>query len=362
MRKVLVRGIAALALMVGSPAVAQYSGVYTFGASLEDAGNFQAASNYVDSLPPPAPDLADPTPASMGYFDGRYSDGYSASDLLSLHFMGVPLSETFPYGISAPLPITPAPPPVGTSLCFAYGGAQVLQDMSLRRSLEKQMDAYLAIAGAPDPTALYVVSIGANDMANLLPPAGPVAPGVATPFLTTLVDAIMGQVSRLYSAGANTILLSSGADTGILPTFTGLPDEAARRAATSAFSDEFQTLMQARVGALGLSGQQSLTLFSIQDFTDAVRASPGTYGISNTTQACLAVETPSPSINCSGYLFFDDVHFSATANRAIAAAMIGGLAGSVPEIETWLMMMLGFVGAGRAMRRGERRGALARAC
>jgi len=325
-----------------------YTGLYVFGASLEDPGNVQAASLYVDSLPPPFPDLSDPTPASQGYFQGRFSNGYNFADVLSIALTGAPLSETFPYGLSG-LPIV-APAPTGTSLSFAYGGALAIGDLPLRPSLTTQIDNYLAAKGTVDPGALYVVSIGGNDLGPLMPSTGPVSDSVATPILASVADAIIGQTSRLLSLGATNILVTSVPDGGILPLWNGLPDEAQRFAAGSAFSAELEVMLKDRIALLNLSPDQKITLFGFKDFTDDVLASPALYGFTNVTDACLALHVPSPNIDCSGFLFFDDVHFTAAADQQIAGRILNEL----PEPSTWMIMIGGFAAAPVVLRRRKR--------
>ena len=88
----------AVSLLAGMPAAAgPFSSVIVFGDSLIDSGNVQALSAEVGE--------EDPTPAALGYFEGRFTNGPTYADLLSERLTGSGLSLTFPY------PFPGAPPP-----------------------------------------------------------------------------------------------------------------------------------------------------------------------------------------------------------------------------------------------------------
>jgi hypothetical protein len=72
-------------------------GLYVFGTSIVDAGSTQNALGgpgaipcaFTGSVPP-----CDPAPASFGYFDGRFSQGPNAKDLLNAEIEGRIASAT----------------------------------------------------------------------------------------------------------------------------------------------------------------------------------------------------------------------------------------------------------------------------
>ena len=107
-----------------------YSGVFVFGDSLVDAGNALKLAQWYGGLP--FTDLPDGAPtASLGYFQGRFSDGYNFADLISNKTIGVVTKTIFPYFFEDPwlgIKIAPwASDPNGSNLNFAYGGAQIRQ-------------------------------------------------------------------------------------------------------------------------------------------------------------------------------------------------------------------------------------------
>src|SRR5687768_18601366 len=107
-----------------------YSGFYVFGDSLVDAGNALKLAEFYGDLT--FSELPDGAPsAELGYYEGRFSNGYSFADLLANKAIGSVTEPVFPYGYEDPwlgIPIAPwASDPDGINLNFAYGGAQIRQ-------------------------------------------------------------------------------------------------------------------------------------------------------------------------------------------------------------------------------------------
>jgi phospholipase/lecithinase/hemolysin len=351
--------ITAVFLSLSSTAASaqSYSGIYIFGDSLVDSGNARDAAITINSLPPPFPDVPDPSPPSLGYFDGRFSNGYNFADLLSLAYTGVEPSTTFPYGFPSPLGPIPITQPIGSSLNFAYGGARAIQGPEPVPSLALQVDAYASLRGVADPNALYVITIGGNDLRGLVPSTGLTSPdSLGDAYLGSVASLVAGQTSRLLSLGANNILVTGAPDIGLLPRYLGTADEAARRAAGTDFSMTLDNLLQSQLKQISLQPDDRLTFYSLRDFTNNVLANPSAYGFTNVSQPCLALRTPSPNINCNGFVFFDDIHPTAQVHGLVANSILSTLAGtSVPEPSTWAMMLLGFGFVGGALRSARRR-------
>lgn len=135
-----------------------YSGVFVFGDSLVDSGNALKLAEWYGSLP--LTDLPEGAPtASLGYFLGRFSNGYNFADLLANKTIGSVTKPIFPYNYEDPwigVPIAPfASDPSGNNLNFAYGGAQIRQGQEVVPDLDGQTDAFRdAVDGDADPNAL----------------------------------------------------------------------------------------------------------------------------------------------------------------------------------------------------------------
>ena len=130
----------------------------------------------------PFTDLPEGAPtADEGYFEGRFTNGYTFADLLANKAIGTVTKPIFPYGFEDPwigVPIAPfASDPNGNNLNFAYGGAQVRQGDEVVQDLDSQTDTFRdAVDGDADPGALYIVTMGGNDVRNLANVNGNSAP------------------------------------------------------------------------------------------------------------------------------------------------------------------------------------------
>ena len=107
-----------------------YSGVFVFGDSLVDAGNALKLAQWYGGLP--FTDLPEGAPtAELGYFQGRFSNGFTSPTCSSNKAIGLVTKPVFPYGFEDPwlgIPIAPwTGDPSGNNLNFAYGGAQIRQ-------------------------------------------------------------------------------------------------------------------------------------------------------------------------------------------------------------------------------------------
>ena len=135
-----------------------YTGVYVFGDSLVDAGNALKLALWYGGLP--LTDLPEGAPTSdKGYFLGRFSNGYTFTDLVSNKAIGVVSKPVFPYHFEDPwlgIPISPfASDPNGTNLNFAYGGSHIRQGDEVVPDLDDQTDAFRdAVDGDAPPGAL----------------------------------------------------------------------------------------------------------------------------------------------------------------------------------------------------------------
>ena len=86
-----------------------FTRVFVLGDSLVDSGNALGLAEWYDDLPFTAlPDGA-PT-AEAGYFEGRFSNGYTFADLIANRYAGEPSAAVFPFGYDDPwigIPIAP---------------------------------------------------------------------------------------------------------------------------------------------------------------------------------------------------------------------------------------------------------------
>lgn len=202
----------------------KYSGVYVFGDSLVDAGNALKLAQWYGTLT--ASDLPDGAPtASAGYFQGRFTNGYTFADLLANKAIGTVTQPIFPYGYEDPwlgIPISPfSSDPSGNNLNFAYGGAQIERGDEVVPDLDGQTDAFRdAVDGRADPGALYVVTMGGNDVRSLVKSGSdPVPRDIALGVLDGCAQQLIHELSQLITTGVKNILITGIPDVGLVARY-----------------------------------------------------------------------------------------------------------------------------------------------
>jgi phospholipase/lecithinase/hemolysin len=317
----MVRIIAALAILAAAaPAAGQ---VYVFGDSFVDAGNaYLGTLPFVPPLPAPAADPA------QGYFQGRFGDGFTYADIISRRLTG---SVTTPF--------------LAGGSNFAVGGARAATDRVIPPfpgsipSLPNQRLLYDSVTGgAVDPEGIYILSFGNNDVSALRSgdTSGLSPQQYGALYVANFVDAVVD----LSAGGAKHIFVFG------VPN-PGQPEGVALQAALDAGLDAV---------APGLT--TPVTRFDYFSFFAQLQASPVSYGLTATpdftSQCILTRPLVAGSRDCTGLLFFDDVHVTKAVQFEIARAALAqsGL-GTVPEPASWAMLIAGFglIGATQRLRR-----------
>ena len=300
------RLLAASALwLLVQPAFGQQVGnVVTFGDSLSDPGNIPGLSGGVN-FPPGPP-----------YAGNRFTNGPVYSELLPGLLGGA----------------------FDPSLNFAAGGALTGQDNlnSNRASvlpgsdltgvvlpgIETQVDGFLAAGGRLDGDDLVIVYGGANDIFVAAETAATLPadqiPALVQGTATTAAANLGASVARLNAVGGAGFILPNLPDLGATPNFTaGGADSIAlgtgfTRAHNLALGQAAASL-QSRTGA-------DIIVFDVNGIFADIRANPGRYGITNTTDACIDVLTcvAGDLETQNQFLFFDGVHPTAGVHAKVA--------------------------------------------
>ena len=288
-RPSLVAGALAAAFAAGS-ASAQFSGTYTFGDSLSDAGQYGARFTT-------NPGLTAPMYVGQSY--------------------GLTSTPSFTGGNN-----------------FAQGGARVNSPSPLVPSnapdfLVTQQVAQLIAKGPLDPNALYQIQGGANDVFVLVQQAsgGAITSAQLQAGVTQAALDLAAQVGRLRAAGAQYIVLQNLPDIGKTP----LAAAQGAQATFTAISNLFNSTLNAAVGAGGLQVLQ----FNTSQLLNEIIAQPSLYGFINTAvPVCTTTSavqcTPSTLRDPTGnltWVFADGVHPTTGAQLLLSKAIVSMING-----------------------------------
>lgn len=335
LRSLLIRSGASLAtsalLLVGAQtaaavSISELSGLVIFGDSIVDAGNTQNLLG--GAIFPPCASTGgvppcDVAPASFGYFDGRFTNGPTAADVLNQAINGANSVATSEGGDN-----------------YSFGGARAvggaLPDLGL------QVGSFLADAGGmATGDALYLINIGGNDVRDQVQAT---AAGTATltdqQVIEAVVMAVSAQISVLQGAGAQHILVNGIGDVGNIPETLAI--SAAAQAQGRALSRDLTDQLFAALDPSVLT-VDVITLF------DQATLDPTFFGLPaglDLTGSCLTTGAPP---DCSGFAFFDTVHPTDALHAILGETMIA----AVPEPGTALLLGLGLLGLTRVRRLEE---------
>jgi phospholipase/lecithinase/hemolysin len=326
-----------------------YTGVYVFGDSLVDSGNALKLANLYRNLT--FSDLPDGTPtAALGYYDGRFSNGYTFADLLANWAIGQVSHPTFPFGYVEPWTGTEIAPwmsdPTGVSLNFAYGGAQVRQGDEAGLDLDGQTDAFKdAVDGKAPPGALYIVTMGGNDVRNLAKTgSAPADPASAYAALDKVADQMIHEIGQLITAGARNVMITGIPDVGLIPKYdvdhNGSLDstEQSRADAATLYSQYLDMLIRTEVVPALRAAGATVTYVPLMDYENgAATVTGGLNAILPTLEALHGLNAGTLSTNLLQHhdlVFFDEIHPTAQVH-----ALFGSYAQSLLANKPWVEIL-----------------------
>lgn len=267
--------------------------MYVLGDSLSDQGNLLAATTALGA-PSQQPGLPDP----VHYFQGRFSNGGNYVDALAAKF-GIEVLPSLAGGTN-----------------FAFGGARTDYNVveqpfgpfppdTFPWSLSQETDAFLAQARGrrANPTALFVVFSGSNDLADVL--ALRLDPATT---IAITVEGIRDAILAFKSAGARTILVPNAPNLGKVPLVTVRGPQAV--AFATALSLQYNAALEAMLETIE---DVNIVRFDTFAFITDVVDHPAKYGFTNSTQPCYsgfivpdpaATECPDPD----AHVFWDGEH------------------------------------------------------
>ena len=326
-----------------------YSGVYVFGDSLVDGGNALELAEWYDGLP--LQDLPEGAPTEeLGYFEGRFSNGYTFSDLVANKAIGKVSEPIFPYHFEDPwlgIPIAPFEdePHINNSN-WAYGGSHIRQGDEVVPDLDDQTDAFRDAFDHHAPSGgLYLITTGGNDIRDLAPTgSSPVIQSQAYEELQRCADELFEEISQLFGDGARTFVITGIPDVGLIPRYdrddNGVLDatEQLRSNAATDYSIYLDVLIRTEVVPALQALGATVTYVPLMDHVD---------GNGNLVEGALTANLPTIAalhgltteelennlLQHKELVFFDHVHPNGQAHALLGAYMQAMIAGT-PWIET----------------------------
>ena len=283
---------------LGHAAAPRYSALYSFGDSLSDAGNVYAESGHAQPVSPP-------------YSGGRFSNG-----------------QVWVQALAASLGLKPVAASQKGGTDFAYGGATTTGSNTAPGTVPVGLPGQIAlfsasVGGRAPGTALYVISIGTNDVRN--------AARLSTDatFMTTQAQAAAANaaasVRQLIQMGARHILIAGATD--LTKTPSGANYTPAQTFAVQTGIFVYNSSLQAQMAATSVPNGK-VSVLNVAQLVDQLVAQGAAAGFSNVTDPCWSGDNTNPSSGtlCATtktaqdqYLYWDALHPTEHGHAAIAA-------------------------------------------
>jgi phospholipase/lecithinase/hemolysin len=214
-----------------------------------------------------------------------------------------------------------------------------------------QLAAFHAANPIANPTGLYTIWIGSNDLNAILATSPSAAQAAAD--VTAVINNIDTAIGTLASEGAKNFLVLTVPDLGKTPAAIAAGPLGV--AAASTLSAELDLGLESSLGILaGQDPVLSIDVLDTYSLIDAIVASPAKFGFTDVTDPCLTGEVNyaggTPCANPSQYLFWDGMHPTAAGQAIVAADAFQTLA---PEPASLGMLGIGVLSVLAARRRSR---------
>jgi phospholipase/lecithinase/hemolysin len=298
-----------------------YGAIYAFGDSLSDAGNLSIVSTASGAVEPVSPP----------YYKEQY--GTITGNVFSN-------GPTWVQDLSTFLGLGTLAPSVAGGTDFAYGGAdtgptpQNANDPEVQEiSLPSQIVQFQTAVPSPSANALYTLSIGSNDLLDILGNTGLTAQQQAV----DVSDAVANEISfvkQLVAGGTRYLLVLDVPDLGKAPAITqGLVNgsdapSAALDQEASQLAHEYNTDLTRQLATIACTARLDVHVVDTYQLVDDAVADPAAYGLTNVTSPVWSGNYTSSSTGVLAtnsatvqdqYLFWDHLHPTETGHLAIAA-------------------------------------------
>lgn len=181
-----------------------------------------------------------------------------------------------------------------------------------------QVDAFLSRNdGKADPGALYFVFLGGNDVIKAFAEPDPV---VGQEILNDAVTTIETQMNRLADAGAKTFYAPDFVDVGKSPAAVNRGAEAV--AYGTKLSEQWNRDFDAMLDRVEQRDGIKIIRWSFNDFTESVLRNGEEFGITNTTESCVA---KGRDCDFESYVYLTDEYPTARVHRLLGIGLAMGL-------------------------------------
>lgn len=267
-------------------AQAGFTSVTVIGDSFSDGGNHETAKVSFYKL------FGDPFPQKISnnrnkpyYFDYKFSNSYVAVEHLAYHLGLFDKSHFNNYAVGG------------------FSSNEIPEAI-----------AYLKQHHTFDPSGLYVIAIGQNDILRHLD---------SNEIITTR---ILDLTKSLYTMGARHFMIVNAVMLGDIPPNKWLtPSE---KEMASSHSLLFNQLLTEKMDTLAFKAH--VTIYDLGGIVREGTKHAIDFGITNTVDSCLALECNNPNT----FLWLDDVHFTGVAHEAIGYSMYSVIAPKAPTISS----------------------------
>jgi phospholipase/lecithinase/hemolysin len=306
--------------MSQNSALPSYSAVYAFGDSLSDAGNVSITTSAAGATEPVSPP----------YYKEQY--GPISGNVFSN-------GPTWVQDLSIALGLGTLAPSLAGGTDFAYGGAETgttPQNASdpeiLAISLPAQIVEFQTAVPKPSPNALYTLSIGSNDVLDIL-----ASPGLTAQQQTNDVDDAVANeiafVKQLVTDGAKNLVVLGVPDIGKAPNvMEGLANgsdtpSAALDTEASQLASAYNTDLGSQLATIASADTVNVHVIDTYQLIDDAVANPAAYGLTNVTSPVWTGNFTSASSGTLAtsnvaaqdqFLFWDSLHPTETGHQAIA--------------------------------------------
>ena len=280
-----------------APPPSPFSTIYSFGDSLSDVGNLSGLTLHAIPMAP--------------YAEGVFSNGLLwVQQLAALYYL--PLPQSYLEG--------------GNDYAIAGGstGASSVHELNAA-DLPTQLGVFEIDHADADPNALYTLSIGANDMFDVVTEFYR-SPENALAAIQQAVGNEIDFIQSLADDGAQNFLVMNVPDIGLIPNITA--GGALHSQIASAVAGTYDYYLN--VSLTNLITEQGLNIHVLDAFSlmDQMVADPSFFGLTNTTDPLWSGTFTDPTSGtlaatgdaAKGYLFFDGMHPTETGHLALAAA------------------------------------------